>query len=1139
MPPPNKESEPSDPSGSKKSVSAEKTKSKQDENFQFPAPLQGSPAPVPFKFPKPGSASESTGSSPDKVSAPEPGAELAKKTSAPQTAVVRQPAEEPDDDVLREVRFAVVMYGGVSLAIYIHGVSRELFHLVRATARRPDEAGADAGRPVVAPIALTGSERVYRKLSHLLALQEQKQPIPTGEELENRVADYPESAGPVRFVIDIISGTSAGGINGVFLAKALANEQKIESLRNLWLEDGDLVRLLNDARLREGMPDLPLQKPPQSLLSSSRMYRLLLNALAKMNPELPRKEDAPSAYVEQLDLFVTATDIRGLPLEIRLADKLVYERRFRNVFQFIFATEATGTPRNDFVPQNDPFLAFAARCTSAFPFAFEPMQLKDAISLSPSEISTKTLTDWEKFYHDYLKPQDKLDFEHRSFGDGGYLDNKPFSYVTDALHVRRADVPVDRKVLYVEPSPEHPEREGTLADPPDAMENIGAALFQLPRQETIRQDIQSLEERNRFLERLQRISRNLDRDIERAQGIPRENVMSSSDWRFADLSDMIHRRGMAYAAYHRLKIADTTDELAELIACLRNVPTDSDKFAALREVVRAWRDQNYPEYQRERGAKVPTQNAFLSDFNLSFPLRRLQFLLEQLKELEKMDENADLILRNAIWGQAAAAGTREYATTTREKFRSSIHELRRAINNHIRELRHTWRELRRGMEPELTNPIRDLVPDPLAMQRLLAAVDESNRRKAARDLYEQARARFDEPMAHLAQYLRELFFRNKQAVAASLTASENDAGGMQSLKTALRFYFEHYEEYDEYLYPLLYGTDGQETSPVEIIRVSPEDACRLIDEQESGCHKLGGDSYGHFGGFLDPLWRRNDMLWGRMDAIERIVSALLPGGKDHSLHEELVGEAQAAVFADEIDGLGLEMVHRTVVEGFMRTVSDQPNFEAVKQFVTRLVGGARDPQVRGILQRYLDLPSLQDCYQRAFAGDRRPLPQPILESATRATTIVGEMLNGMSEKYSCLKNPSSWIARVGRVGWFLVELAVPDRIGHFFVRHWLKVLGLCATLQVLLGIVFAGWPVARVGLLLLAVVILTHFGISLLNRIMRRGWLEAQALRQTLRRVAIAGIMVLVIALFILAIAELPHITEDIKSLRESLQTHF
>ena len=34
----------------------------------------------------------------------------------------------------REVRFAVVMYGGVSLAIYINGVAQELLNMVRATA---------------------------------------------------------------------------------------------------------------------------------------------------------------------------------------------------------------------------------------------------------------------------------------------------------------------------------------------------------------------------------------------------------------------------------------------------------------------------------------------------------------------------------------------------------------------------------------------------------------------------------------------------------------------------------------------------------------------------------------------------------------------------------------------------------------------------------------------------------------------------------------------------------------------------------------------------------------------------------------------------------------------------------------------
>ena len=34
-------------------------------------------------------------------------------------------------DVEREVRFAVVMYGGVSLAIYIKGVVQELLNMVQ------------------------------------------------------------------------------------------------------------------------------------------------------------------------------------------------------------------------------------------------------------------------------------------------------------------------------------------------------------------------------------------------------------------------------------------------------------------------------------------------------------------------------------------------------------------------------------------------------------------------------------------------------------------------------------------------------------------------------------------------------------------------------------------------------------------------------------------------------------------------------------------------------------------------------------------------------------------------------------------------------------------------------------------------
>src|SRR5689334_17198123 len=74
----------------------------------------------------------------------------------------------------QEVRFAVVLYGGVSLAIYINGVVQELLRMVRATSglppRNPDTSegvyrNATSGLPPRNPDT---SEGVYRKLSCLL-----------------------------------------------------------------------------------------------------------------------------------------------------------------------------------------------------------------------------------------------------------------------------------------------------------------------------------------------------------------------------------------------------------------------------------------------------------------------------------------------------------------------------------------------------------------------------------------------------------------------------------------------------------------------------------------------------------------------------------------------------------------------------------------------------------------------------------------------------------------------------------------------------------------------------------------------------------------------------------------------------------
>src|ERR1700709_2615222 len=105
------------------------------------------------------------------------------------------PDESPVQvDLTQEIRFAVVMYGGSSLAIYMNGVAQELLKIVRATA--PDI--RDSTQLHVQDAS--GSELVYRKLGQMLSHGE---PV--------NLTDRVQAPVRTRFVIDVLSGTSAGG----------------------------------------------------------------------------------------------------------------------------------------------------------------------------------------------------------------------------------------------------------------------------------------------------------------------------------------------------------------------------------------------------------------------------------------------------------------------------------------------------------------------------------------------------------------------------------------------------------------------------------------------------------------------------------------------------------------------------------------------------------------------------------------------------------------------------------------------------------------------------------------------------------------------------------------------------------------
>ena len=472
----------------------------------------------------------------------------------------------PKIDPQGEVRFAVVMYGGVSLAIYINGIAQELLRMARATA--PASRDTDCALPVEKKEGeenetLRGTEKVYRKVSYLLSNKENRinewlqkstrQDGETDEDFKKRwkelhknqlnewlaeASDKLNTPEPIntRFVVDIISGTSAGGINGIYLAKALANNQDMSQLKQLWVEEGDIALLINDTKSLENQFDL--KQPPASLLNSKRMYVKLLKALTDMEAQNGKdNKELKSLYVKELDLFLPTTDILGVRLPIKLADGVVYERRHRNVFHFRYSTRAGA---NDFQKKYNPFLAYAARCTSSFPFAFEPMTLSsidDVIETFPDYQDKQSCRadspDWKQFYEAYTEStailNKNVQFKQRAFGDGGYLDNKPFSYAIDTLTSRTADIPVERKLIYIEPSPDHPEDRPEREGDPNVIENVMAALFSIPQYETIREDLQRVLERNRIIQRVSRILKQIDADWQLADVRNRKKGLEKKD----------------------------------------------------------------------------------------------------------------------------------------------------------------------------------------------------------------------------------------------------------------------------------------------------------------------------------------------------------------------------------------------------------------------------------------------------------------------------------------------------------------------------------------------------------------------------------------------------------------------------------
>ncbi|MBV9568518.1 MAG: patatin-like protein, partial [Hyphomicrobiales bacterium] len=297
----------------------------------------------------------------------------------------------------KELRIALVCFGGVSLAVYMHGISKEILKLVRASAAlhaitdRATRSKAAFFDGVDPSDAEYDTEAIYFELLREI-----------GARVELRV------------VVDIIAGASAGGINGTMLARALSHDLPMGNLRDLWLDNADVSVLLAPeakanrwskaflkpliwgagktgvlgVRDREVRDKLSLFvrsrwfKPP---LSGARMAELMFDAVTAMGaPRRPGASLMPSG--QRLDLIVMLTDYHGYQHLIQIHDPpLIRDREHHHVLRFSFRRNGNGNgagaAASDFAASNAPALAFAARATSSFPGAFPPAQIREMDAL--------------------------------------------------------------------------------------------------------------------------------------------------------------------------------------------------------------------------------------------------------------------------------------------------------------------------------------------------------------------------------------------------------------------------------------------------------------------------------------------------------------------------------------------------------------------------------------------------------------------------------------------------------------------------------------------------------------------------------------------------------------------------------------
>jgi patatin-related protein len=771
-----------------------------------------------------------------------------------------------DPAATKELRLALVLYGGLSLAIYMHGITKELHKLVAASRALDDSDGKNPFPPAT-------TEHVYwDALDHL----RKETGVRTG------------------VVVDIVSGTSAGGINGIYLAKALAENVLQDELRNLWIEKGDIAGFTRGRAVGRGKARLLLPvlrallhgRENQPVLRGDVMSRWFLEALEGMDGR---------RYVEgletlmpenhELQLFITTTDLYGYERELPLEDpRVITDLRHRHVFEF--RRGRTGVPDRFRGPDYNYALAFAARATSSFPGAFPAVSFHDFEEYFDPPISLGA------FAHEFCRIYELSGWSASNtyFVDGGVLNNYPFDHAIRAIRTRRASGEVERRLLYVQPDPRRPTADRGKEPEPGWIASFARGAAAIPQKEPILDDLLNVMQLNERVRTIREIIESsfddVQRRLEKLLGSqPLEHFLASADDAALqalrdEATDKANAEvGHGYTTYVRTKIRSVVDDFADLVNSVCDYPDESNHAFFVRAVASAWADEA-GLFAREPYATTE-QKEFLQTFDLEYTHRLLRFLIAALSWWYRDIEDPKV-----------PTPTRDQLGRAKVLLYDHLGEIERFLDGE-------------KLEDELKERLRAVfdqqaIADALRTDGLDPASFLAGRGEELGTVRDQ-----------LAKFLHDELDDFAPKLTAKLRELTEDW-----VREPRRDFFVRYlgfAYWDVLLFPVQFLAEAGERDSVAVMRASPFDS-RLLHPPDQKKGKLKGTALHHFGAFFGRPDRENDYLWGRLDGAERLLVLLL-GSRDLECAKRCA-DAFEAILTEE-------STYLTTVEGLVGSVRAQ------------------------------------------------------------------------------------------------------------------------------------------------------------------------------------------------------------------------